>query len=502
MNGPTIESQLRSYGEDLAQRDSNGLLVPGDTTARSAYPDLVLADRGSDAPPAPGAPLRSRRTAEGGGRRMWWLAVAAVVVVLAGAALLVTDGKEPAPTVATPTGPVTPDSYPTRGQDCGGDRVERAVSLAGPASAHLCIGLVPGDTGTARVVYLTSPDGTRIYGGWALGDCAGFYGSSGGQLTPGDDASSAPMIGTVDPSVAAVQFQLEDGTTLTTETVRIEGIDDVGFYSIVVPADSVNRIVGQTELDVSGDPIRSANPSCTPAAVTLPDEAATPIAAALIEESSQILGYRVGDRFTCPGSGTGPTTTPPMSGLVSQIAPDGPCVVVGWMPYDTVPGLRHGYYRQDGTLLKRMDLPGGTIVNRTSDLIGTPAPEISGTTVRGDTFDLTAMRGRWVLIDAYAQWCEQCNAVTDALTSIASARPDVQIVTIAADDDLQNVTEALSQRGARWPVIPLSLTDSVRFDYRFDRLPTTVLINPDGIVAAVFTDDNPATPGSIAAAIG
>ena len=107
------------------------------------------------------------------------------------------------------------------------------------------------------------------------------------------------------------------------------------------------------------------------------------------------------------------------------------------------------------------------------------------------------MRGQWVILDATATWCEACGTVTDELVTFARAHPDVQIVTLAADDNLEVVTRATAARGASWPVIPMILTNSVRFDYRFDQLPDTVIINPDGVVAAVFEHNQPVTAAAI-----
>ena len=73
-------------------------------------------------------------------------------------------------------------------------------------------------------------------------------------------------------------------------------------------------------------------------------------------------------------------------------------------------------------------------------------------------------------------------------------------MSLAATDDVERVAGALRQRGANWPLIPLLFSDNVQTSYRFDNLPDTVLIDPNGIVRAVFGPSNPATASALDAA--
>lgn len=292
------------------------------------------------------------RAAEGSrpraGAKVWWAVAAAAVVLIGWIGVSSLRHQPDVRAVQTPDGKVQPVSYPTSGGGCGGSRLSDTVTLAGPASLNACIGIAT-TTADAKVVYVTSADGSRILGGWAVSDCPGFFSSSGSQLDPSDDNAPHLMIGIVAPDAAAQQFVLDDGTVVTAETVHVEGIDNAAFYAVTVP----NRptIRSTRTLNADGNPVTLRQQGCTPSAVTLPPEVVQPMVAALIAETSDAMGVEVGD--PCPPENPNASWGDlPMSAGIAGNIHDDTCRVIGWMTKDSIPGLSgSAIYAQDGSVL-------------------------------------------------------------------------------------------------------------------------------------------------------
>jgi len=114
-----------------------------------------------------------------------------------------------------------------------------------------------------------------------------------------------------------------------------------------------------------------------------------------------------------------------------------------------------------------------------------PAPAIVGTTLDGKPFDLDQLRGDWVVLNFFAQWCVPCQEEHPDLLEFAQrhqqANDGVQLVSVVFNDDLDKVRDFFAQRGGTWPVVT---GDSGRMalDYSVVRVPDTYIIDPLGIV--------------------
>lgn len=114
--------------------------------------------------------------------------------------------------------------------------------------------------------------------------------------------------------------------------------------------------------------------------------------------------------------------------------------------------------------------------------VGHPAPDFSLTTLSGEPFTLSALRGRPVVLNFWATWCPPCRAELPELQG-ASERLAGQVAIIGV-----NQAEAPADVGAF--VVGLGLTFPVPLDvnakasrlYAVRSLPTTFFIDRQGII--------------------
>ncbi|MHB8504108.1 MAG: TlpA family protein disulfide reductase [Acidimicrobiales bacterium] len=121
-----------------------------------------------------------------------------------------------------------------------------------------------------------------------------------------------------------------------------------------------------------------------------------------------------------------------------------------------------------------------------SPLLGQPAPPITGASVTPFVFTrLTALRGRWVLVNFFATWCVACRVEQPQLARFAAehSEADVQLVMVVYDDTAADVRRFLATEGGKWPAV-LDPGGQFAIEYGVGQIPDTYLIDPNGIVVA------------------
>ena len=122
-----------------------------------------------------------------------------------------------------------------------------------------------------------------------------------------------------------------------------------------------------------------------------------------------------------------------------------------------------------------------------SPLLGKVAPSLSGKTLEGDKFDLVSLRGKFVIVNFFASWCQPCRDEAPELRRWAqrhAATGDAQLVNVLFQDTQPAARKFFATYGgATWPVLATD-TDTIGLDWGVAKVPETYVINPDGIVVA------------------
>jgi thiol-disulfide isomerase/thioredoxin len=114
-------------------------------------------------------------------------------------------------------------------------------------------------------------------------------------------------------------------------------------------------------------------------------------------------------------------------------------------------------------------------------------PRLRVTTFDGQSWDLAAQRGHWVLVNFWATWCGPCLKEMPALSAFGKSRNDVRVIGL----DYEGIEKAdmdafLKQHALSYPVAIIDM-DHPPQDFDTPRgLPTSYLIAPDGSVAKKF----------------
>jgi len=110
------------------------------------------------------------------------------------------------------------------------------------------------------------------------------------------------------------------------------------------------------------------------------------------------------------------------------------------------------------------------------------APDFELVTLDGDTVRLSSLRGKTVVLNFWASWCGPCRVEIPQFSSFAEAHPEVPVLGIATDGTPGELKAASKKLGITYPVLRADAA-TVRA-YGVDTLPTTVIVGPEGTVAA------------------
>ena len=121
-----------------------------------------------------------------------------------------------------------------------------------------------------------------------------------------------------------------------------------------------------------------------------------------------------------------------------------------------------------------------------SAIAGDTAPDIVGTTLDGQPFRLSDLRGRPVLVNFWGPSCVPCRDEFPLFGAKAAehAADGLVIVGVLMDDPPEHARDFIAEYGATWPTV-LDPDQAIKGAYRVAFRPQTYFIDADGVIRSV-----------------
>lgn len=134
-------------------------------------------------------------------------------------------------------------------------------------------------------------------------------------------------------------------------------------------------------------------------------------------------------------------------------------------------------------------LPGGTSsAANPAPQRGFSAPEFSLQTPDGETYTLSELQGRPVLVNLWASWCTPCRREMPAMERMYQEFKDDGFIVLAVNatnqDSINNATAFVEQLGLTFPIL-LDINGEVSDLYQLRALPSSFFIDSNGIIQEV-----------------
>lgn len=147
--------------------------------------------------------------------------------------------------------------------------------------------------------------------------------------------------------------------------------------------------------------------------------------------------------------------------------------------------------RQQGSADRGTTLLGGTPTSSLKP--GALAPDFTLTLFNGQPLRLSDLRGKVVVLNFWASWCDPCKKEMSALQAVAAgAGPNVRIVGIGLKNDKEADARAFAtEHGVTYAIGRDTgaggdpVFGPIEAAYGIVGAPTTIVIHPDGTISAV-----------------
>jgi thiol-disulfide isomerase/thioredoxin len=119
------------------------------------------------------------------------------------------------------------------------------------------------------------------------------------------------------------------------------------------------------------------------------------------------------------------------------------------------------------------------------NLLGQPM-QVKGVTTQGQEFDLSAMKGKVVLVDFWATWCGPCRAELPNVKKLYEKYhgQGFEVIGISLDNSETELTKFLEKEKLPWPSI-YKQANELADDYGVFFIPLAILVGPDGRVLSL-----------------
>jgi len=121
------------------------------------------------------------------------------------------------------------------------------------------------------------------------------------------------------------------------------------------------------------------------------------------------------------------------------------------------------------------------------ELLNNPAPDFAGESVNGKgKVALAQWKGKVVLVDFWATWCEPCKKSFPKLQElyVKYRANGLEIVAISVDDEKNGITDFVKTHGAKFPV---GWDDGKKIadKWKPENMPSSYIVGKDGVVKHV-----------------
>ncbi|HZS40552.1 MAG TPA: TlpA disulfide reductase family protein [Polyangia bacterium] len=117
---------------------------------------------------------------------------------------------------------------------------------------------------------------------------------------------------------------------------------------------------------------------------------------------------------------------------------------------------------------------------------GDRAADFQGKTLGGETLKLSSLRGKVVLLDFWASWCEPCKKELPLLAKMAPRlkQRGIEIIAVNIDENRGNAEAFMRSHNLALTVVP-DTDKSIVGKYEPPKMPSSFVVDRSGIVRSV-----------------
>ncbi len=116
------------------------------------------------------------------------------------------------------------------------------------------------------------------------------------------------------------------------------------------------------------------------------------------------------------------------------------------------------------------------------------APDFNLSTLAGETFTLSSLKGQAIIINLWATWCPPCRAEMPAMQKLYEEYKNQGLIILAVNmtyqDTSSDIAPFINKYGLTFPIL-LDETGEIARLYQLNSLPSSYFINRAGIISEV-----------------